>query len=560
VKPRFFIEHSVLFFERGALGTTDEERTVRDRFADLHQRIDIFCCYSRKDRPFLLQLRAHLALLERLGRIRFWADIDIEAGGEWEKEIHSHLETAQIILLLISSDFIESDSCYGAEMHRALERQRSGEARVIPILLRPVDWQDAPFGTLQALPRDGRPITDWPSQEHALRDIAKDIRTIVSSLTGKTKASVYPHSVVEYPYPLDGMPPTRARYWRENEWFKIRLPTILLLVDLLILMLLPADAQRPANSQVLSLQDIPLNGWLFMRASLPGGPGVLVILNLHTGQTRALQARSSMLQQTIANLGLTNYNDPLYTTRTHQLAFIATDMYGKRGIWSVPLLLQDGWPVMSRLPNALVDPCETNCENSLTWSADGNWLIFTGRKGIEATHISTHTTKYLTSHNDRWPACSPDGQWLAYQGAQDVVQALPASNCMPLAQAYASVRFINSFSLSWFPLWSPDGKNLVFKSDSKPGWVLYEIAFQEMSASTMLPSVPPTPVGEANCSTMTWAQFQPSGHNVQIFACSDQAHSASHVLIEPDSAPPAWQVVVPAGNYAWNSLNWTPVL
>jgi hypothetical protein len=333
-----------------------------------------------------------------------------------------------------------------------------------------------------------------------------------------------------------------------------------LLVDLLLLMLLPADTQSAAYSSVLSLQDLPLNGWLFMRANFTGGPGVLVMLNLHTGKTRTLQARSAALQGTIANLGLINYNDPSYTPRTHQLAFIATDIYGQRGIWSVPLLLQNGWPVMSRLPNALVNPCETSCESSPTWSADGNWLIFTGRNGIEAVNIFTHTTQYLTSHNDRWPACSPDGQWLAYQGAQNVVQALPASNCIPRAQAYTSVRLINSFSLSWFPVWSPDGQNLVFKSDSKPGWVLYEIAFQDMPASNALPPFPPTPVGEAGCSTMTWARLQPSGYNVQIFVCSDQAHSASHLLIEPDGAQPAWKVAISAGNYEWNSLNWTPAL
>jgi len=531
-----------------------------NNLADQHQRIDIFCCYSRKDRSFLLQLRAHLALLERLGRIRLWADIDIEAGREWEKEIQSHLETAQIILLLVSADFINSDSCYGIEMQRALERQQRAEARVIPILLRPVDWQAAPFGKLQVLPRDGRPLTDWPTPEHAMRDIAQEIRRIVSSLSVETIAPVSLHPTVYDPSPPVARLPDRIRYWRENEWFRTRLPLILLLIDLLILMFLPADMQSEANPQALSLVDLPLNGWLFLRANLTGGPGVLAMLNLHTGTTRTLQASSAALQGSIANLGLTNYNDPVYTSRTHHLAFIATDAQGQRGIWSVPLLLQDGWPVMSRLPEALVDPCETTCENSLSWSTDGNWLIFTGEKGIEAIHISTQSTKYLTLHNDRWPACSPDGKWLAYQGAQNIIQALPASNCMPLAQAYASVRCITSFSLSWFPVWSPDGNNLVFKSDSKPGWVLYEIAFQEMSACNMLPAVPPTPVGKASCSTMTWARLQPTGRNVHIFVCSDQAHPASSLFVEPDSVSPAWQAVIPAGNDEWNSLNWTPVL
>lgn len=85
---------------------------------------------------FLMQLRAHLALLERLERIRFRADTDSEAGMDWEQEILAHLETAQIILLLVSADFITSDSCYSTEMQRAMERHQSKEARVIPILVR----------------------------------------------------------------------------------------------------------------------------------------------------------------------------------------------------------------------------------------------------------------------------------------------------------------------------------------------------------------------------------------------------------------------------------------
>jgi len=80
--------------------------------------IEVFCCYAREDQPLLLDLKTHLMPLQREGLITLWADIDINAGEEWEKEIHRHLNTAQIILLLISSDFLASEYCYSIEMQR----------------------------------------------------------------------------------------------------------------------------------------------------------------------------------------------------------------------------------------------------------------------------------------------------------------------------------------------------------------------------------------------------------------------------------------------------------
>src|SRR6266487_1759942 len=100
--------------------------------------VKIFCCYARKDQQIMNELRKHLIPLQRQELITLWADIDIDAGEEWEKVIDQHLNTAQIILLLISPDFMASEYCYSKEMMRALERHKRGEARVIPILLRPV--------------------------------------------------------------------------------------------------------------------------------------------------------------------------------------------------------------------------------------------------------------------------------------------------------------------------------------------------------------------------------------------------------------------------------------
>jgi len=144
---------------------------------------EVFCCYAREDKPLLFQLQKHLKPLQQEELIALWADIDIGAGEEWEKEIDLHLNTAQIILLLISPDFMASDYCYSIEMKRAMERHRRGEAQVIPIILRPVDWQSAPFGKLQALPTDASPITSgkWHDQDEAFYDVAKGIREAVEA-------------------------------------------------------------------------------------------------------------------------------------------------------------------------------------------------------------------------------------------------------------------------------------------------------------------------------------------------------------------------------------------
>src|SRR6266702_2131337 len=111
--------------------------------------IEIFCCYARKDQTLLNELNAHLMPLQHQGLITIWADTNISAGIEWEKEIEKHLDTAHIILLLISPDFMTSEYCYSKEMKRAMERHESGEVRVIPIILRSIHWKDAPFGKLQ---------------------------------------------------------------------------------------------------------------------------------------------------------------------------------------------------------------------------------------------------------------------------------------------------------------------------------------------------------------------------------------------------------------------------
>src|SRR6202051_637735 len=121
--------------------------------------LEIFCCYAREDQELLEHLKKHLMPVQRRGQITVWSDTNLNAGVEWEKELHQHLESADIILLLISPDFLASDYSYSTERGGAIERAKQGTAQVIPLLLRPVHWDDAPFAHLQVIPTNAEPVT-----------------------------------------------------------------------------------------------------------------------------------------------------------------------------------------------------------------------------------------------------------------------------------------------------------------------------------------------------------------------------------------------------------------
>lgn len=150
------------------------------------QAIKLFYSYSHRDEPLRVELDKHLALLKRRGILAEWHDRMIEAGDDWRSQIDQHLEAAQIILLLISADFMASDYCYDVEMKRALERHETGEARVIPVILRWVDTTGAPFAHIQALPKDARPVSAWPDRDEAFDNVSKGIRRVINTLWGQT--------------------------------------------------------------------------------------------------------------------------------------------------------------------------------------------------------------------------------------------------------------------------------------------------------------------------------------------------------------------------------------
>ncbi len=174
---------------------------------DSKDKIKVFISYSHKDESHRDELEKQLKVLERSDLISAWDDRDIDAGEEWRTKIDANLESAQIILLLISANFMASDYCHDIEMQRAMQKHDSGEARVIPILLSHVDWKDSPFAKIQMLPSNSRPITSekWVNTDAAFYDVEQGIKRVIEKIrSGRLKIGSEPFSVIVDQMERDG--------------------------------------------------------------------------------------------------------------------------------------------------------------------------------------------------------------------------------------------------------------------------------------------------------------------------------------------------------------------
>jgi tetratricopeptide (TPR) repeat protein len=167
-----------------------------------NKTVEVFCSYAHEDESWLRKLESHLSLLKRQGHIALWHDRLIVPGTDWTKSIDIHLETASVILLLVSADFLASDYCYGIEMTRALERHQRGEAQVIPILIRQVDWKHAPFAYLRVLPTNAKPLALWRNKDAGLADVSENLRRVLEGepMTDARTTHPAPPSIWNVPY------------------------------------------------------------------------------------------------------------------------------------------------------------------------------------------------------------------------------------------------------------------------------------------------------------------------------------------------------------------------
>tara|TARA_R110000787_G_scaffold67400_1_gene150986 strand:+ start:461 stop:1555 length:1095 start_codon:yes stop_codon:yes gene_type:complete len=147
----------------------------------------LFISYSHKDEQYKDQLETQLSILKRKNVVSSWYDRKITAGQEWKGEIDNNLEETEIVLLLVSPDFLASDYCYEKEMGRAIERHDIKDAIVIPVILRPCDWHETPFSKLQALPKDAKAISTWEDIDEAWLDVVLGLKKSIYAAGEKKK-------------------------------------------------------------------------------------------------------------------------------------------------------------------------------------------------------------------------------------------------------------------------------------------------------------------------------------------------------------------------------------
>jgi replicative DNA helicase len=160
--------------------------------------LSAFISYSHKDESLRADLVSHMSLLKRQGLITDWYDRMIVPGQDGNKEIDSNLERADIVLFLVSADFIESLYCWEKELTRSLDRHEAGQTVVIPIIVRAVDLEGAPFQYIQSLPTDRKPVTSWSNKDEAWLDVVQGIRNAIKAINQKRQRAHEKHGALKF--------------------------------------------------------------------------------------------------------------------------------------------------------------------------------------------------------------------------------------------------------------------------------------------------------------------------------------------------------------------------
>lgn len=149
----------------------------------LTQPLHVFFCYAPQDEELVKGLEAHLSLLVRQGYLTSYTSRRVGVGTDRRAEIDRQMERADVILLLVSADFLASDQLYDIELRRALDRRAKRTEDVMGVLLRPCDWKHGELASIDMHPRSGDgpdapvlPVTAWGSLDNAFMRIAEKLR------------------------------------------------------------------------------------------------------------------------------------------------------------------------------------------------------------------------------------------------------------------------------------------------------------------------------------------------------------------------------------------------
>ena len=155
-------------------------------------KVKVFLSYSHRDSAYKEQLCKHLIQLKRNEIIETWTDNLIKPGQLWEEEISKQMENANVFILLISVDFLNSYYCFEKELNVALQKHHDHKAIVIPILIKPCDWENSMISKLQALPGNGRYISRVRDKNQVYLDIVHAIQHLIEDFSQEDKKAKPP--------------------------------------------------------------------------------------------------------------------------------------------------------------------------------------------------------------------------------------------------------------------------------------------------------------------------------------------------------------------------------
>lgn len=246
----------------------------------------IFISHADTDATQCTQLENHLTSMSRAGLIRVWHRRMVPPGEDTGAATRKELDAAEIILLLVSPEFVSTESC-NVEVNRAMARHDAGEARVVPILLRSVDVRGMPFASLSFLPKDRRPIGRAADPDEAWEQVTAAIRSIIEDRPWKGEVELKSGSVRAKPRSGDGRVGLYAGLLvgliaiSAGIWAMVRTPRLRTPPDQINLMWAPADCpQREpfvAYDSCAELRGLP---WLQSQLNLLRASGVRGFVDL----------------------------------------------------------------------------------------------------------------------------------------------------------------------------------------------------------------------------------------------------------------------------------------
>ncbi|HEY7340375.1 MAG TPA: hypothetical protein VH591_05810 [Ktedonobacterales bacterium] len=355
-------------------------------------------------------------------------------------------------------------------------------------------------------------------------------------------------------------PPRFMRQWRL--WVRVVAVIAVLLACLI-------TTGTPPFVSTLTWSGAGLSGWLIARQGIAREPPILVVVSLRSGAWRALWPPQNVVdgqsQVTQFLQGTNSITAPAFTARGNQIAFVAKDSNQVASIYMATLVIgADGWPTFAGLgPQRLM---ECKC-GAMTWTPSGQWLLYNSPGGLMAVARDGSRTRTITNDGrDGWPACSPDGRYLAYQRDQHGIVAIPTTDCLPDAHSSGQMRFLNGYTPAWNPSWSPDGRSLSFVSNAAGHSAVYVVPFIGFADHLQyLVRDTAQAVSGFGCGNPIWAQRIASvGINAPpaiVFACDRPTSDDHHGTLGASSGltVPRWSSSLSEGIMNRDSLCWIPL-